>query len=442
MKLKLKPSWPFDPMNWPFFYGWVILFAGTVGILMSMPGQTIGVSLFTDPLISSLGISRNNLSLAYMLGTIGSSLLLPWAGRMYDQLGARIVALLASIGMGITLAILSQIDVILLDIFNLKYSWTIVFPMVLVFLLLRFSGQGVLTLASRNMTVVWFNRNRGFATGFSNVFVSLGFSFSPVVMNSIIQGYSWRGAWLILALISLLVFPLFVLLFFRNKPEDSGLMADGNLKTKKNKQLPRFPIIKDFTVSEAKKSYTFWVCSLMLAMQALFITAFTFHVVSIFESVGSTKDQAVTIFQPIALISVVTTLVFSIVSDYVSLKPLYLLKGVGAILGIFGVVILKEWDGAYVLIIIGNGLMIGLFSVLMSVTWSRYFGNGNIGAITGKVVSLMVFGSSIGPVLYSWSFTYSGNYELGSLVCLVVYLALTIAVFWIHNPQNKLKKTV
>ncbi|HEU4637150.1 MAG TPA: hypothetical protein VFS41_13280, partial [Edaphobacter sp.] len=44
------------------YYGWVVLLAGTVGIIMSVPGQTMGVSIYTDPLLTSLHMSRVDLS--------------------------------------------------------------------------------------------------------------------------------------------------------------------------------------------------------------------------------------------------------------------------------------------------------------------------------------------------------------------------------------------
>ncbi len=72
----MKGNIPFSPSKFPFFYGWIILAAGAVGVVMSIPGQTMGVSVFTDRLIDSLKISRLNLSLAYMIGTLSSSLLL------------------------------------------------------------------------------------------------------------------------------------------------------------------------------------------------------------------------------------------------------------------------------------------------------------------------------------------------------------------------------
>ena len=47
------------PQEFPFFYGYVVLFIGSIGILASIPGQTIGVSVFTDPVKDALGLSRN-----------------------------------------------------------------------------------------------------------------------------------------------------------------------------------------------------------------------------------------------------------------------------------------------------------------------------------------------------------------------------------------------
>jgi len=44
---------PFSPARLPFFYGWIILFAGIIGMLMSVPGQTVGVSAFTEDLLKT-----------------------------------------------------------------------------------------------------------------------------------------------------------------------------------------------------------------------------------------------------------------------------------------------------------------------------------------------------------------------------------------------------
>lgn len=194
MKRREWANFPFHPGKWPFFYGWMILLWGSLGIVMSIPGQTMGVSVFTDSLLGSLHISRDELSFAYMLGTIGSSFMLPWAGRLYDRLGVRPTAVAAAIGLGLILVWLSNIDSLLSGWIAAQATTAIVITLFATFLLLRFFGQGVLTIVSRNMMVQWFDQRRGFATGFSNVFVSLAFSISPLFLFTLIEAYTWEGA--------------------------------------------------------------------------------------------------------------------------------------------------------------------------------------------------------------------------------------------------------
>ncbi len=80
---------PFAPRRFGFFYGWVIVAASTLAVFASVPGQTIGVGVFTDYLIEALGLSREQLSLAYMFGTLASGLLIPLAGTVLDRIGIR-----------------------------------------------------------------------------------------------------------------------------------------------------------------------------------------------------------------------------------------------------------------------------------------------------------------------------------------------------------------
>lgn len=50
--------------QFPFFYGYVLMVIGTIGIWASVPGQTIGVSTFTDPVKDALGLTRDQFSAA------------------------------------------------------------------------------------------------------------------------------------------------------------------------------------------------------------------------------------------------------------------------------------------------------------------------------------------------------------------------------------------
>ena len=61
----------------PIFYGWIIMLAGTLGMIMTSPGQTYVISVFLEYIIADLGISRSLVSTLYTVGTL-VALLCPW----------------------------------------------------------------------------------------------------------------------------------------------------------------------------------------------------------------------------------------------------------------------------------------------------------------------------------------------------------------------------
>ena len=122
---------PFSPAKLPFFYGWIILAAGTIGILMSIPGQTMGVSVFTENLLEDLQINRNNLSLAYLVGTLASGLLITRAGKLYDRHGARVMSFISGVMLGVMLLYLTRVD----RFVNALHEWNWISPALATFIL-------------------------------------------------------------------------------------------------------------------------------------------------------------------------------------------------------------------------------------------------------------------------------------------------------------------
>ncbi|MEA3463118.1 MAG: MFS transporter, partial [Bacteroidota bacterium] len=355
--MKQKCNKPFPVSKFPFFYGWVILAAGTIGILMSIPGQTMGVSVFTESLLSDLQINRNNLSLAYLVGTLGSGLIITRAGKLYDKHGARVMAFIAGVMLGLMLVYLTRVDRMVASLS--EASW--LSPALVTFVLLalgfwgiRFFGQGLLTMVTRNMVMKWFNRRRGLANAVLGIFSALGFSVAPKILDQVIQRLEWRGAWIFLAVLVGIGFALFVLIVFRDNPEACGCEPDGKLgKVKKGRRPPSLPD-HDFTLKEARLTIAFWAFTLGLSLSALYISGLTFHVVSVFEASGLTREQGLDIFIPTSLIAVGVQFMGGYASDYIRLKFLLLLFALGITLSIVGLVMLGGSALAYWMIIGGN----------------------------------------------------------------------------------------
>ncbi len=435
-------NFPFDPGRWPFFYGWIVLGFGTMGMLMSVPGQTVGVSVFTDFLIDALSIPRNLLSLAYMAGTIGSALLLTRAGKFYDRFGARTMTVIVSMGLGCVLLYFSFSDVITAGLRSAlpaagSIAGKAVIPFIITafgFFMLRFMGQGSLTLASRNMVMEWFEKRRGLANGVLGVAVSFGFSYSPRILDGFIEQFTWQGAWRVMAIFIGAGFALLAFLFYRDTPEEHGLVPDGRDITASARNHPETVAARSFTLPEAQRTFTYWLFIAALLMSGLLVTAFTFHVVSIFETSGLTREQAVAIFFPASIVAVSAQFIGSYISDYIRLKYILIAQLFGMLLLSLGVVILQP-GLPVVMVIAGMGINQGLFGVNGNIVWARFFGRKHLGAVSGFATAWTVSGTAVGPYLFSLSLDTTGSYAGAALISCIVIAVLVLGAFRANKPE-------
>ncbi|WP_163325106.1 MFS transporter [Draconibacterium mangrovi] len=442
MELKQKyNNFPFKPSKVPFFYGWVILFAATIGVLCSAPGQTTGVSTFTDYLIDSIGISRDQISTAYMFGTIASSFILTYAGKLYDKYGARWVGMAAALTLGFVLVLFSQSDRIIKAIVPQRsniYVGVAVATCIVFFFMLRFSGQGVITMVSRNMLMKWFIARRGLVNGISSVFVSLGFSIAPLSFDLLIVGTSWRWAWLIMAMGIGVGFFLFVFIFFRDNPEDCDQIPDGEKHGNKEHDVIIKPF-KQFTLKEARSGLTFWLFVLPSAIYAMFITGYVFHLVSVFGEAGIDKEQALSVFIPMSMISVVLAFVGGWISDRIKLQYLLYFMLAGMVVALIALANINT-GFYYYAFIIGSAIPSGMYNVLLSVTWPRFYGRDHLGKITGFVMAIIVFFSALGPIFFSLSHSHLGSYSYAIYTLLGIILIISAISFKAHNPQDAFER--
>jgi len=437
---KRLKDFPFSPVKWPFYYGWVIIFAGIVGVLMSVPGQTIGVSAFTDHLIDDLHIGRVSLSLAYMAGTIISGFCISYAGRLYDRYGVRPVAIVSGFLMGVTLIYLSGIERVssfVISVIGFVEPAALLFVLLTAgFFMLRFLGQGVLTMVSRNMVMKWFEKRRGFANAILGVSISFGFSYSPRVLNAMISSFSWQTTWLILGIIAGIAFVVFAFVFFRDNPMIYGLVPDGRKSKEDSTKQEKAGTYRDYTLREARATYTFWIFNLTLALQALYITAFTFHVVSIFEVSGYDHRSAITVFFPASIVAVSFNFGGNWLSDYFKLKYFLLLQLFGMMISMTAIIFLEHSGYFRWVLIGGNGIMQGMFGVLSVITWPRFFGLKHLGAISGYAMGWLVVSSALGPFIFSLSHRFTGEYDIAAAFCIVIAITLFILGFRAENVKK------
>ena len=416
----------------------MIVFAATIGSIFSIPGQTMGFSVFTDVLIEELGLSRVQLSLAYCLGTVASGLTLPWLGRVLDRWGERRMAVASVLATGLVLFYLANCGVISQALGQALPAAAAAFIVIgLGFYMIRAAAQGVLSMTCRNAIGKWFDHRRGLALAISGVLVSFSYSFAPRGLDWLIDHYGYDGAWLRMGVVTIVIMAPIAWLLFRDTPEEAGLEMDGGKVASAAAANPDMQIHREFTRGEALRDYSFWVFNLTFSFYGLYATAFTFHILSLASEYQFAEERILSLFVPIAATSVLTNLVFGAINARLRLKWLLLVMNIGCLSATLGMLFLDKPGGvsAYV---IGNGIASGGFVSLTGIVFPRFYGRLHLGAISGVNMSAMVIASGLGPLAFGLCQQFSGSYR-GILVASVfVPTLLALLSLRADNPQRKL----
>ncbi|MFP4283121.1 MAG: MFS transporter [Verrucomicrobiota bacterium] len=436
----LDPNFPFAPRRWPLFYGWTILVVSTIGVLASIPGQTMMMGVFADSFMEAGGLTRTELSDAYLVGTTCSGLIVSYAGRLFDRLGARAFFTGASFVFGLAVAGMSQID---------RLAWWVsdniglgdlarVAVFAVGFFCIRFMGQGAVTIGARSMLAKWWDRKRGLVISVSGLAVGAGFSIAPVILRTEVELFGWRGAWWVNGLLLASLMPLMGYLFFRDNPEECGLRMDGpHAHAPKERRILDMIVVRDFTRAEALRTYSFWVFAVGMAVQALYATSYTFHVADIARDNGIEEERIYRFFYYALFFSIPTNLVCGYAIEFIRLRYVLVTLGVGGAVMGAGILMLPSMTGQ-MLLVAGMGVSWGTYPILTSVSFARYFGRTHLGAIGGTAMTFMVLASALGPALFARSKATFGGYDEVVWGMVVTYAALVLAASFASNPQRRL----
>lgn len=432
----MRPDFPFRPAAVPFYYGWVVLVASTIGVVMSAPGQTIGVSVFTESLLEATGLSRVAFSNAYLAGTLISGLMLPYAGSAIDRIGTRRGVIWASLGLGLVLCYLSQVDRLAgwVSGLGLPAASTTFVLLALGFLGLRFTGQGVLTLVCRTMLGRWFERKRGLVSSISGPFASFAFASSPIVLSVWVASSGWRGAWLEMALVVGLGMAGLGWLFFRESPEACGLVIDGGSGSTPASDTPLAPIRRDFTRAEALRTAAFWIVTLGIGNHAMVGTGMALHIVDLGAEAGLNEAESLGVFLPVTLISIPTGIAIGAAVDRFPMRFLIMAMMVGQAV-MFGFAPHLGDPLLRALCVAGWGFSAGFYGPLTVAALPNFFGRAHLGAIQGVMMSVIVIASALGPALLAAVDAAFGSYTPGLHALAFLPLGVFLVAPFTRDPQ-------
>ena len=426
---------PFDAKRSPVYYGWVILFFGTLGMIAAVPGSPPGMSIFVDGMIQSLEMTRSEFSLSYTLGTIAAGVAAPFAGGFVDRYGARFMGCVSFFGLGLLLIFTGFID----RIFEGVGESVGQFPLAFVLVFISFAGIRIFGMAfgmtvCRSMVFRWFEGRRGWAAAINGVALSLSFSSAPLLLNGFVVNLGWQDTWLLLGVVFIVVMTLLAYVFFRDDPESCGIQIEqGSVKSQEQ---PKAAPIRDFTAKEALRTWVFWIFVSGLALNALIGTGASFHLVAIAKLQEVSRADAVAIFLPVAIFHIATTLSLGTLSERIDLKYILMFMVAMQTLGLVGLAYMGDpvlrW-----LYIAGSGFAWGAFGIMFNITWPRFYGRKHLGSINGWVGGVTVVTAAMGPFLFGISEQYTESFMPAIWFCIALCPIVLIAAVFAKNPQLK-----
>ena len=402
-----------------FFPGWIMLGFSAAAQFMSAPGQSYSVSAFKEPMRQTLGISETNVSFAYAVATVVSGLVLPWTGRMIDRFGARVVLPTAAGLLSVACYIMSRAT----DVPTLYVGFT----------LIRCLGQGAMWLVGTWIVGEWFLRKRGLATALSGLGSSLSVMLFPLLNLYLIREYGWQNAWMVLGSIVAATMVVPSLLFLRDRPEDLGLLPDGDTPRPNEEEISEArPTEEAWSLSEVLRDPTFWkllstgVCTGMIG------TGLVFHQETILAARGISKELAMGLITLQAAIGTIAALWAGWLTDRYPAERLLAIAMCMLSAAVAIVYLLPTWWLVFGFALL-NGLHGSILRTAGTVVWVNYYGRQNQGVIRGAAMSAMILAAAIGPLPLAMANDRIGSYAPALIAYIVIPL---MSMFWVLSAKR------
>jgi len=403
----------------PFFYGWIMLPVVMILLVCTSPGQTFGVAVFNPYIKEALGLTSAQLSGAYMAGTLLASLPLIWVGALMDRYGSRRVLFVVVMLFGLTCMSMEFVS-------NLT-------SLFLVFFFLRLLGQGSLSMLARNALAMWFDRRLGFASGLSNVGMSLAVGGVPALGIVLINSYGWRSAYALLGLgLWVIILPLLIFVF-KDRPDQVGEHIDGNKRGLHKEESPKDSI--SLSMSEVIRTKSFWIINACMASWSMSGTATQFHIVAIFSERGLGEIDVALMFSVFALISAIGRIAGGILAD---LLPQHVMVVFAMVLQGIGLSMLNLVVPLWLPYIFGvvSGLGSSLALAVSETVWVRYYGRRHLGKIRGTTYAIGVAASGIGPFSMGVYFDMMNSFTQVIWACAILSVLLAVLGLFATPPRR------
>jgi MFS family permease len=410
----------------PFYYGWMVVAVVFVTMAIGVNART-AFSLFFPPIIGEFGWDRGVTAGAFSFGFVVSGFMSPLIGKLMDRYGPRAVMELGVLlmGSGLLLAPLTT------------QPWHLYLTIgVLV-------GAGSVCLGYSGQSLFlpnWFIRRRGLAIGIAFAGVGIGSVTLLPWVQHMIEQTGWRTACTAMGIIVLVVLaPINLLL--RKRPEDMGLLPDGDAVPTATSAKPVSNIVDpvwantDWTLSLAVRTARFWWICIGYFCGLYIWYAVQVHQTKFLLDIGFSSSVGVWALGVVSLLGIPGQIYLGHLSDRIGREWVWAISCFGFAICFAALIALKFVPSlwlVYLMVLTQGVLGYGLTSVMGPVVL-EIFQSKHYGSIFGTIMLAALAGGAAGPWATGVLYDFSGDYTVAFTAGIVISLLSAIAI-WQASP--------
>jgi MFS family permease len=397
-----------------FSAGWGVLVASAVGFGLGtsgLPFYTAGI--FVEPLSKAFGWSAPTVQGGLTTLMLANIFTLPSAAWLAERFGNRRVAL-------------GSVFLFALSFMAMAALTPSVPGFYLHWLAISAAGAGTLPMIWARPISTWFARARGAALGLAMMGTGIVGLIAPVLANHLIERLGWRGAYLTLgALPIILALPL-VFLLFRARTDIEAPSGP-----------PPDPALVGALVA---RNWRFWLIGMAFLLIGSAVACVIPNLVKLLRSHGFTPTHAAEVASLIGLFVIIGRATCGALLDRVWASAVaagfFVMAGVGCLL-LRGAHLDPIGVGVAAAAV---GAAAGAEFDVMPYLASRYFGVERVGVALGLLGVFFYIGAALGPWGFSRLAELAGGYDTPLLIAGAMFASGGVALMLLgrypaeHSP--------
>ncbi len=296
----------------------------------------------------------------------------------------------------------------------------------------------IVTLLSR-----WFTRKRGLAFGICWSGFALGNLVITPIFGLLTENFGWRSTFLFGGLLMLAISIPLNLFMIRDRPEEKGLLPDGEKYIKATSPIP--PVQgatgQKIEISTYLKSLPLWLICIGFPLIVIGESAITQHEVSFITDMGIPATLAASAFGITGGLSIVGRLSSGYLADRVSARYVEMMFISLAVIGVFILMRANSMPIVWLFVIV-YGLVTGASGTLLPLVIVDIFGPASMSVIFGLVNFVFTSGLALGAPLAGFIFDATGSYTTVFTVVAILYLVAMASIYFAYGVSPKIRRTV